>query len=323
MKTIAACLMSLFVLVGATASAADTTAPQLDPTHPITISPGAVDVTSSSKEITVTLHITDDESGLAYANIYLIDSSDDFVVSGFVPGSSPVSGGPLNGFYSMTVSVPLYAQPGTWRVDARLQDVAGNVREIGPGNQPYPVPADALIVVTNGGTIDIAGPEFQSFTASPETVFTADSTGQVTATVRCTDALSGFKYGFIYVDDAQGNFRNELVTYFQDTQRTSGDAFDGTYTIPVRIPQDSVPGTWQLSVYLRDEVGNSTFQPGSPSRFPTTLHTRWETRSMQPSSSGPPATRVGSVRPRRPTTGSMRWPVRRRMIRRKPLSKPP
>jgi hypothetical protein len=250
--------LALFVLAGATASAADTTAPQV---VSIAIAPGAIDISTASQNITVTLHITDNESGFENANVFLIDASPDFVISGYLPASSRISGTSLDGIYSVTVAVPLYAQPGTWRVDTRIEDVARNVREFGPGNEPYPVPADALFTVANTGTIDTAGPVLQSFTSSPAAVFTADSTAQVTATIHCTEDLSGFKYGFVYLYDPTGAFQG--VTYFQDTQRTSGDAFDGTYTVPVTIPLGSAPGTWSLSIYLRDEVGNSTYQAGS------------------------------------------------------------
>ena len=259
MRTIAARLLPFFFLIVATACAADTTAPQV---VSIAIAPGAVDVSAASQNITVTLRITDDESGLGSANVYLIDSVPNFVLSGFISGAQRISGTNLDGIYSVTVAIPLYVKPGGWRVDTRLEDAGGNVREVGPGNQPYPVPADALFTVTNNGTIDTQGPALESFTVSPAAILTADSAGQVMATFRCTEDLSGFKYGFIYVNDAQGNFRNELTPYFQDTQRTAGDALDGTYTVPVTIPQGSTPGTWQLSIYVRDEVGNSTFQSG-------------------------------------------------------------
>ncbi len=259
MKHITIRLLSLCIFAAATAFAADTSAPQV---LSIAIAPGAVDVSSSSRNITVTLHCTDDKSGVDYANIYLIDSGDRFVLAGFFTGSQRTSGTSLDGIYSVTVAVPLYSHPGGWRVDTRIVDVAENVREIGPGNEPYPVPADALFTVANTGTIDMDGPALQSFTVFPEALFTADSAGLVTATIHCTENLSGFKYGYIYVYDPKGNFHGELLTYFQDTQRTSGDAFDGIYTVPLTIPQGSMPGTWDLSIYLRDEVGNSSYQSG-------------------------------------------------------------
>ncbi|MGL4401179.1 MAG: DUF7035 domain-containing protein [Luteolibacter sp.] len=259
MKTIVARLLPLFFIFAGLACAEDTAAPQV---VSIAIAPGAVDVSATSQDLTVTLRITDDESGLEYANIYLIDSDNNFILSRFINLSQRISGTNLDGIYEVTATVPLYAKPGTWRIDTRLEDAAQRVRETGPNNEPYPVPADALFTVTNDGTIDVQGPAVESFAVFPAAIFTDDSSGQVMATFRCTEDLSGFSYGFIYVNDPEGNFRAELFAYFQDAQRTSGDTFDGTYTVPVIIPQGSMPGTWELSVWARDEVGNSTYQSG-------------------------------------------------------------
>jgi hypothetical protein len=259
MKSIPARLLSVILLAGATASATDTAAPQL---VSIAIAPGAVDISTSSQTVTVTLHITDDESGVAYANIFLYNPADHFVVSGYLSDVQRTSGTHLDGIYSVTVTIPRYAQAGTWRIDTLLRDSAQHERQIGPGNEPYPVAADALFTVANTGTMDTAPPSLQAFTVSPALVFTVGSAAQVTATIHCTEDLSGFKYGFVYVYDPVGNFHGELLVYFQDTQRTSGDAFDGTYTVPITMPQGSAPGTWGLSIYLQDEVGNSSYQSG-------------------------------------------------------------
>jgi serine protease len=114
-----------------TGSVTDTTPPQL---QSFSLSQSSVDTSSSSQTITLTAHITDDLSGLAGnsgppSGVSFVSPSGHQSVSAMFNTSNRSSGTAQDGIYQTTMTVPQYAEPGTWTVqNFILGDQVGNVQ---------------------------------------------------------------------------------------------------------------------------------------------------------------------------------------------------
>jgi serine protease len=115
--------------------AGDTTPPALES---FSITPSTVDTSSSSQNITVTAHITDDLAGNAGPGYFSSPSQVRFVgpsgkqsVWTMLDGTRRISGTAQDGVYQATMTVPQYAEQGTWTVQGfLLVDQAGNSRNL-------------------------------------------------------------------------------------------------------------------------------------------------------------------------------------------------
>jgi hypothetical protein len=111
----AAMLVTLMgVAAGTTpASAANTTPPVL---QYFSMTPTSVDTSASDAYITVDAHITDDQ-GFSYGSFYFHSPSYGQYTSVYFDASNRTSGTSLDGWYETTMTVPEYAETGTWSLD--------------------------------------------------------------------------------------------------------------------------------------------------------------------------------------------------------------
>ena len=253
MKTICALLSLVCLLSAASPALADAVPPTISA---ISISPDPVNITGGSAAITVTVNIADDESGLAYGNLFLYNLNDAFVKTEYFDDDQLVSGDDIDGVYEVTIEVPQYGPPGSWRVDALVVDHENHSRTYGPNNSPLPVASDAEFTVTNSGSTDSTSPTVSNLARSPEEVNPGMGEGLVTVTFDCLDSPSGVTYGYVYLTEPGGIFREDLLTRFDAAQRVSGSSLNGSYSVVVEIPVGSVVGEWNLDLFIRDEVGN-------------------------------------------------------------------
>jgi hypothetical protein len=260
MKTLASLVSSVALLAATAAFGADTAAPQLGS---IAIAPAAADVSTAAQPVTLTLAITDDESGLGNSYLNLYNQAGRYINSGSIGAAQRVSGTALDGVYSVTMTVPLYSAPGTWRVDVYLSDVAGNSRNYGGGSGgvPFPVPADATFTVVNTGQIDPAAPVVTHSTVAPTTVNTGTVAQTVTVDFAVSDDLAGLNYGWVYVWRPDGVFRQDLLQFFSGATPLSGNKMAGTYQVSVPLARNSPQGAWTMQIYTTDETGNYRFTP--------------------------------------------------------------
>lgn len=226
------------------------------------ISPVVADITETAQSVTVTLDITDDASGLQSGNLFLYNAASDYVASTYFTAAQRTAGDALDGTYEVSLDIPMLGAPGTWRIDALVADVNGNLRQYGPTNTAFPVPADMTFTVVNNGDVDDIAPEMTLATVSPGEVDTSGGPGTLTFTIHGNDAASGVDYGLIYPSSPTNGLQVDLITYFDDSYRTAGDEFDGTYEVEINLPPGSDPGEWNFDVYLKDNVGNASFTPG-------------------------------------------------------------
>lgn len=230
-------------------SGGDTTAPRL--TSITSILPDPVDVTSGTQNVIATFTVTDDSSGFDSGHVQLYNNSGNFVDSHFFSLSEQVSGDANNGTYAVTIPIPAFAAPGTWRLQFVLTDTAGNERHY-PFDSPFPNPGDEAFVVTNTGPADTQNPVLQSITISPNAIDTSTSMQSIDVSLEVTDDLSGLRWIFLYVYDPTDTSVGSLFSAFAGAGTTNG-----TFMKTLDIPQGSMEGTWELGVFLRDQAGNS------------------------------------------------------------------
>jgi hypothetical protein len=228
------------------------------------ISPAAVDISGGAATTTATLTITDNDSGFVSGNLFLYNPSGDYVNNVHFTGTNRISGNALSGVYEVNVTVPEFGAHGNWHLDGLVTDGDDNTRYYNsqPEGTPFPVPGDMVIAVTNTGTVDSDSPDFTSVAVSPEQADASSNPVVLTFTIACGDFVSGFDYGFIYPRNPSNNLEPELITYFGDFNRVSGDESSGVYEVEMTLPQGSAEGEWDFEVYLKDRVGNADFHPG-------------------------------------------------------------
>jgi len=115
------------------------------------------------------------------------------------------------------------------------------------------------------GTEDVAAPSLSGFSLSPQTVDTSNGEQTVTAAMTITDGLTGFLRGTLTLIPPNAGSQMKFVR-FDASQRTSGTANSGTYSVTAPLPQYSQTGDWKVAhVELIDAVGNSNvYRMGNP-----------------------------------------------------------
>ncbi|MDD5106061.1 MAG: hypothetical protein PHC49_10640 [Desulfuromonadaceae bacterium] len=105
-------------------------------------------------------------------------------------------------------------------------------------------------------TEDVAPPVLTGFSLSPTVIDTSSGAQTVTATLTITDDLTGFNHGSIAL---YGPLSSQLVMVgFNATNRTSGTALSGTYTVTLPWPQYSRIGAWAVnSIAVSDGINNT------------------------------------------------------------------
>jgi hypothetical protein len=102
----------------------DVTAPSL---VDLSFSPGIIDVSAGSHLVTISMHATDDLSGVKQGNMFLRGPSGQNTGGGF--WGSPVSGDANDGIYECTIEFPQFSEAGTWYIyELQLYDNANNMQ---------------------------------------------------------------------------------------------------------------------------------------------------------------------------------------------------
>jgi hypothetical protein len=228
------------------------------------VSPAAVDISTGDATVQVTLHLTDDESGFNYANLYLYNAKGAFVHNFFFRDIDVEPGGSAtDGTYVIDVVVPRYGADGDWKFAGSFNDNASRQSNYGGSDLPFPVPGSEIFDVTNTGVEDIASPQLVSVNITPGTVDVTSQDQTITATLRITDDLSGLRNGFAILYNPSGT-DSGIYSFFAGSLGV-GTPQDGTYTVSLTIPRGSVAGQWEIRPQLRDRVGNFVYNiAGAP-----------------------------------------------------------
>jgi hypothetical protein len=229
----------------------DTVAPALGT---FSLVPGSVNVSASSQTVVCNMALTDAKSGVAIASCQL--AAPDSEQTAACGSSAPASGTRNNGTFSCTLTIPRFADAGTWIPQVLAIDQAGNFPAA-----PY-MPASSLTVTSSPE--DITAPSLTSFGFNPTSISTGSAPRSVTCTMGVADSPAG-------VNTATCNFSistfvppTSFVTQSQSCTATlpaSGTRNSGTFQCDVVFPRYSVGGMWSSSVTLDDLAGNSVDLP--------------------------------------------------------------
>jgi hypothetical protein len=231
-----------------------TTAPRLES---MTITPSIVDTSTGPQMITVTVHVTDDMSGVgrnAFAGVsFLGPANRQFSV--FFIEAMRVSGTPFDGVYTTTVPLAAMSAKGTFSVQSvGVVDNAGNqllLHHQDLVDRGLPSSFEQI----GDGNGDTAPPDIKSLTLDRTTIDTSTGTQTITITARFTDDISGVASATISFLNATTG-QSQGADFWPQNLR-SGTALDGTYVGTLTMPRHSAPGTWfATSANMYDKAGN-------------------------------------------------------------------
>ncbi len=218
-----------------------------------TLSPTAVTVSAAAQNVTCNMTVTDAKSGVAFASCQLsapAASSSQAVACG---ATVPTSGTRNNGLFSCVVSIPRYADAGTWTSAVFALDQVGNVASFTPATTlaVTSVPEDLVEPSLVPATTDF-NPKTISVGASGKpvvcTMGVADSPAGVD-TATCSFNITGFVPPMDFVNQEQSCTTNAPL---------SGTRNSGMFQCTINFPRYSAGGSWTGSVSLTDLAGNSS-----------------------------------------------------------------
>lgn len=242
----------------------DVTSEDQDLTPPdvveIGFNPATVDVSGADQVVTITLRVTDDLSGFGYSHASLISpSGKQTIYLGYIPR---VSGTALDGVYQTKVTLPKYSEGGTWYVSyLYLYDQAKNYRYLrGTDIKAKGLPSEFQVTSLS----DTTPPNVTECDPAPKTIDVSASDQLVTLTLRLTDDLSGFSYGYGGLKSPSGKQWVYFNMYNTSDYLISGDNMDGVYQTKVTFPKYSEAGTWDVYyLYLYDKAKNYRYLNGT------------------------------------------------------------
>ena len=227
----------------------------LPPSPPVlkrlTLTPGAVDVTTNSVPLTAEIEFTAEDS-LEYAALtFTGPRGDDFF--DFARLFTTVSGTSKAGVYQFTVDVPAHRRSGVWQVEATLEDAEGGRSAYGGlSTPPLPAGSTTAITLTNNGQNDFLPPQLGEATLTPNPVDITTGSKTVTVRVQASDDL-GLDTLYVWLETATGALIAE--TSLNITHLISGTPQAGIWEGSLRIPPFIAPGTLLVSYDIEDASG--------------------------------------------------------------------
>jgi len=215
--------------------------------------PGSVNVSAASQNVMCNMTLTDAKSGVgaAFCQVSAPDS-DQAVACG---SNAPASGTRNNGVFSCTLTIPRYADAGTWIPSVFASDLVGNFP-----SSPF-LPSSTLAVTSSPE--DITPPSLTSFGFAPTAISTGGGPRTVTCTMGVADSPAGVNsatctfsiFSFIPPDFVQQTQSCTATSPFSGTRNS------GTFQCGVVFPRYAAGGSWTSSVSLDDLVGNAADLP--------------------------------------------------------------
>jgi hypothetical protein len=219
----------------------------------LSFAPTSVDVSAGAQDVTFTMRITDNLSGLRYCGVTLASPTTLHRVNAWLPLAAITS--PLDDTYSLAVTIPQHVEPGTWDVEAIwLRDVVGNW--VWKNTTTLAAEGHPTQLTVIDPAPDSAAPVLEELTLTDTAVNCSLGAQSVAVDLRISDTLSGFRYCLVTMVSPSG--KQTVYRWVWVGSRTSGTPLDGTYTAVLDFPACSEEGCWTIrSISLRDEVGNA------------------------------------------------------------------
>jgi len=233
-----------------------------DTTPPVLVSlafPASVNVTAGAQTVDVTIHATDNLSGVDYANIVFTSPSGKQTQNVY---AYRTGGTPLTAVLTTTVTIPQYSEAGAWAVSLDLYDNAGN-------DAHYPTAAltaakfETTLSVTS--IPDTTPPTLTGVTISPASVTVSNGAQIVTVQLDVSDNLSGVSFACPFNCYETVILRSPSGVQYQygyqgGVSELSGSALNGVWQSRISIPKYAEAGVWTIYwIYLHDSAGNEQF----------------------------------------------------------------
>ncbi|HEX4084653.1 MAG TPA: hypothetical protein VHY22_07080 [Chthoniobacteraceae bacterium] len=238
----------------------------------IAFAPGALDVSSSSQVLSLSVEASDTAGGIdSVSVIFRSPSGNQTAACDLDVTDNLSSGNPASAVLSGTVGFSPCNEPGTWSLySVTLSDQCGNsvTYKSTAGSQAlaFPPGIQTTIQVTNTDWIT-STPQLVSFSFAPSGVDLTSSNHTVTVTAELSDTAAGVSSGYFYFQSPSGG--QSVAGSFDSSNETSGNAYDGVYQAPITFGTCDVPGNWTLAyVDVQDPCGNSAIYGPSGSAFP-------------------------------------------------------
>jgi IPT/TIG domain len=214
----------------------------------LTISPNAVNTTSSSQTVKVTADITS-TPGFAGGSVQFESPTEADHTERV--SLSKVTGTSKGGTWDAMVPFKRYIAPGTWRISTlNLNDSEGNAEKLS-STQLQAKGFEHTVSVTS--TEDNEAPQIVGLVLNPSTVNTTGSSQTVTITAHITDNLSGMQSGFIVFRSPSGRHATEVASF----SKVSGEETDGMWEAKVTFKHYTEPGAWKVAqLHMQDDVEN-------------------------------------------------------------------
>lgn len=229
----------------------------------IFISPASVDISSGSQTILVTMRITDSDVGFSFGEISINGPSGQRLNTFFSSGSE-ISGNDFDGVHEVIVTIPQFAEPGSWTLNVNLSDYDNNSADYFGSD----FVGSEFITVANTDTADTQAPTITSFQVSTNAVDPSSAPVSVTVDISLADSPSGLEESYFYLYDPAGNYLSGSLVSLTSGNRTSGDAFSGTYQFDLTFPTGAANGIWTIRSFTRDSAGNSVLNGFSGPSMP-------------------------------------------------------
>jgi hypothetical protein len=209
----------------------------------IALSASALDVSSGPQNLTCNMTVTDNKAGVLASQCAVFSPSQAQEL--FCLATSPSSGTVNNGVFSCGVTIPRYAEAGTWRSQGAGEDLAFN-------GQTSAGPPLTSVNVTSVPS-DIDPPSLTSFAFAPTSISVGTGPRQVNCMMVVTDATSGVASAECTVSSPANNASASCTA----TSPSSGTRANGTFECTLSIPQyeQATSATWDVEI--ADLAGNS------------------------------------------------------------------
>lgn len=231
----------------------------------LTVAPSPVDVTSGTKTVLVTGHVTD--AGGSGVNQFAVTATAPHGAFANCVDTALDSGTTSDGYWSCSLTIPIGAEPGDWKLIVLVSDAGYSSKTYATADLTAASLPTTFNVVSNW---DQTYPVFHSLAVTPSSVNVAGGAQTVTVTANLTDDRSGIGSFEFKATSPSGQ---QSVSCSAGAP-TSGDILNGNWSCTVTIPADAEVGTWKLTVRATDRAFNyQTYglQPdGSTIAFPAT-----------------------------------------------------
>jgi hypothetical protein len=241
-------------------STPDVTAPHIES---LAFSPASVDVSAGPANVTLTIDLTDDLSGVPSCEeggsvaVTIFAPTAGQAQLQFCPTWTRISGSDLAGTWVGSFTIPQFSEAGTWGIQVVVRDAAQNVAIL---HTAEALARGMTLLDVVSSPSDTAPPNTLALTLTPSIINTSASNQTVTLHLGVTDDLSGAALntpGAITgaaIFSSPSGAQTVVATGFQLIE---GTPHDGVWQARASFPRFAESGTWRISRLHANDAANN------------------------------------------------------------------